>query len=525
MTHSRPIALSLAFAAIVTLGMASGMPHAHAAATSCTPPSPTDPGYVEDNNLLLGGSGYSNSTGQITYTSQPAAQAQCASWCIGQSNAAQKNYLCLYADGHDYWAPTGGTYRCYVYPENTPTNSIGTWTPYGIIQPGVPAYQGSFGHTRCTYGVATPPTATLSANPASITAGQSSTLTWSSTNATSCTGTNFSTGGATSGSVAVTPGATTNYSVTCSGTGGSASDSATVSVSNPVTPDLTAGPVSAVSGTVGQAVSLSAPVANIGNGPTGAPFTDTFFIDSDQDTSNGYIAAPGYTSGVPNGFPANYSETNANVSRTFASPGTYYYRACADNDASYQGAITESNEGNNCSNWATITIASIPAPQPTCSLTANPSTVPSTLTWSSTNATSCTGGGFSTGGATSGTASVSASGTYSVSCTGTGGTCPLQIVNVGSQACINPTGTLTATPNRVEVGSSVNIAYSASGITTSCTVSGPGVSQVVPANSCAVPSGTVSSGPLSTQSTYLLMCDGIERARTVVNVVPKFNNF
>src|SRR5262249_54538880 len=50
---------------------------------------------------------------------------------------------------------------------------------------------------------ATAPTASLSANPTSIHAGQSSTLAWSSTNATSCTGGGFSTNGAISGSAAV----------------------------------------------------------------------------------------------------------------------------------------------------------------------------------------------------------------------------------------------------------------------------------------------------------------------------------
>src|ERR1019366_6134171 len=61
------------------------------------------------------------------------------------------------------------------------------------------------------------PTASLSANPASITAGQSLTLTWGSTSATSCTGTGFSTGNATAGSVTVTPSITTSYSINCAG--------------------------------------------------------------------------------------------------------------------------------------------------------------------------------------------------------------------------------------------------------------------------------------------------------------------
>jgi len=78
------------------------------------------------------------------------------------------------------------------------------------------------------------PTVTLSANPTSISSGQSSTLTWSSTNATACTGTNFSTGDAISGSVTVTPSTTTTYSVSCTGAVGSASASATVTLSDSV---------------------------------------------------------------------------------------------------------------------------------------------------------------------------------------------------------------------------------------------------------------------------------------------------
>jgi hypothetical protein len=85
-----------------------------------------------------------------------------------------------------------------------------------------------------------PSTATLSANPASITSGparrggrasgQSSVLSWSSTNATSCTGNGFSTGGLTSGSVSVSLSVTTAYVISCSGAGDAMSASATVGV-------------------------------------------------------------------------------------------------------------------------------------------------------------------------------------------------------------------------------------------------------------------------------------------------------
>ena len=77
-----------------------------------------------------------------------------------------------------------------------------------------------------------PPTVTLSANPTSISPGASSTLTWSSANATSCTGTGgWNQNLAISGSMAVTPASTKTYSISCTGPGDTSPvKSATVSV-------------------------------------------------------------------------------------------------------------------------------------------------------------------------------------------------------------------------------------------------------------------------------------------------------
>ena len=85
------------------------------------------------------------------------------------------------------------------------------------------------------YGTTAPlpaPTVALSASPTSLTSGQSSTLTWTSTNATSCTAS-----GAWSGteplSGSLSTGAlnqSSTYSLTCIGSGGSATASVTVTV-------------------------------------------------------------------------------------------------------------------------------------------------------------------------------------------------------------------------------------------------------------------------------------------------------
>ncbi len=77
------------------------------------------------------------------------------------------------------------------------------------------------------------PTINISANPTSITSGSSSTLTWSSTNATSCTASGSWTGTkATSGTQSVSPTSTSTYTLTCTGAGGSGNASATITVSN-----------------------------------------------------------------------------------------------------------------------------------------------------------------------------------------------------------------------------------------------------------------------------------------------------
>jgi hypothetical protein len=92
--------------------------------------------------------------------------------------------------------------------------------------------------TPCTAGsFTTPPpaaTASLSANPHSLTAGQSSTLSWNSTNASSCTGGGFTMSGS-SGSAVVSPILTTSYSITCTGDGGSATALTTVTVGSSTT--------------------------------------------------------------------------------------------------------------------------------------------------------------------------------------------------------------------------------------------------------------------------------------------------
>jgi len=97
------------------------------------------------------------------------------------------------------------------------------------------------------------PTATISATPSTIVLGTSSTLSWSSTDATSCTASGAWIGSrATIGTEVVNPTTTSTYTITCTGDGGSANNSVVVSVNadTPVpTATISASPSTIVQGT------------------------------------------------------------------------------------------------------------------------------------------------------------------------------------------------------------------------------------------------------------------------------------
>lgn len=115
----------------------------------------------------------------------------------------------------------------YVTPNTTGSATVGPLTST--------AYDGtavsSVGTTNCnfTLTVSSPPapTCSVSVSPTSLYEGQSTTLEWTSSNTTSCTGTNFSTGGATSGETEVSPSSSTTYTASCTGAGGTVQCSGT----------------------------------------------------------------------------------------------------------------------------------------------------------------------------------------------------------------------------------------------------------------------------------------------------------
>ncbi len=249
------------------------------------------------------------------------------------------------------------------------------------------------------------PTVTLSASPSTITAGDSSVLTWSSTNATACEASGGWSGGlGDNGSFTVEPTGTTTYVLTCTGSGGSdrASTLVTVTTAPPAPPTVA---MSASPGTI----------------PPGSTTT----LKWSSQRASACVGSDGWsgneaTSGTHNVAPANT---------------TTYTLACTNSSGTAQTSTK-------------ITVkSSAPPPTPTVTLTASATTISvggsSTLTWSTTNASSCAASdGWSGAEPTSGTQSVSpaSSTTYTLNCKGAGGSAQTSAtVTVGSTT--PPSGT------------------------------------------------------------------------------------
>lgn len=234
------------------------------------------------------------------------------------------------------------------------------------------------------------PTVTITANPASIAAGASSTLTVSATNATqvTVTGSDGSTytlqsGG---GTQAVNPTATTTYTATVTGTGGNASAAATVTVTAATAPTvtITANPTSILAGS-SSVLTVTATNA-------------TQVTISGTDGSNYTLQPTGGTEAVTPTVTTTYTAT-----------------------ATGAGATATAS--------VIVTVAAAAGP-PTVSIVANPTSVvsgnSSTLTVTATNATAVTVSGSDgsnyTLQPTGGTQSVSptATTTYTATATGTG---------------------------------------------------------------------------------------------------------
>ena len=230
------------------------------------------------------------------------------------------------------------------------------------------------------------PTVTLTANPTTVASGGSTQLTWSSTNATSCTASGGWSGTRPASGNAMIDNLTayTTFTLQCTGGGGSAQGSVTVAIMGaPPPPTLT----------------FSANPASVDAGGS-----STLTWSSTNATS---CVASGGWSGA--------RQTSGNQSTGALNATTMFVLACTGTGGTAQESVT-------------VTVSPV-IPAPTVNLSANPATIAagnqSALTWNSSNATSCTASGAWTGPrATNGSETVgplAQTSIFTLTCTGAGG--------------------------------------------------------------------------------------------------------
>jgi len=261
------------------------------------------------------------------------------------------------------------------------------------------------------------PTVSLTANPTSITSGQSSVLNWSSANATSCS-TSWGGSNSTSGSQTVYPTYTTNYSVTCTNsTGQSANASATVYVNqiNNICQDVNA---INYGGTLPCRYQSAQPTVFLYSNPTSITSGQSSVLNWSSANATSCSTSWGgsnSTSGSQTVYPTyttNYSVTCTNSTGQSANASATVYvnqinNICQDvNAINYGGTLPcRYNTVNNL---------------PTVVLYADQASVPyngaATIRWITTNATSCYASGGSNGWV--GTRSIGPGSFYTGSLTG-----------------------------------------------------------------------------------------------------------
>jgi hypothetical protein len=307
-----------------------------------------------------------------------------------------------------------------------------------------------------------PPVVSLSASPQSVSAGQTSQLSWSTSDATSCQASGGWSGDkAVSGSQSVGPiNSDTTFTLTCSGAGGSTWKSTVVSVSAAPAPALT----------------LTAAQSSIVSGGT-AKLT--------WSSSNATVCS--VSGGWSGSRPTLGEETIGPLSA----------------DTTFN--MTCTGAGGSVARSVAVTVSSAPTAAPTLSLTASPLSIlagqSASLTWSATGATACDASGAWTGSkgtsGTQGTGPLNGDATFTLACTGPGGSVSKAVTVAVSAA---PAVTFSANPASVSAGQSSKLSWNATNATT-CEASGGW-------SGARLVSGAETVGPLSAATSYSLSCTG-----------------
>jgi outer membrane protein assembly factor BamB len=356
-----------------------------------------------------------------------------------------------------------------------------------------------------------PPVTTISLAPTTIAAGQSSVLTWSSTGASDCSASGAWTGAvATAGKQTVTQisAGSYSYTVTCSGSGGSTANSATLTVNVPtpiVSIALSPSSIStdhaatlswsasnasscaasgawsgpqAVSGslTVGRQVPGSYTYTlSCSNGPHSATNSALLTVVIPQQLTTTLTANPASIA-VGKSTTLTWSSNGADFcvasgawSGTLPASGSQSV-SVAGTGSNYYALQCASATGDGS---AQVTVQGLVA---TVTLSVNPTTTgvgqPATLTWSSTQANSCTASGEWSGALASSGSQVVKPGTvgshsYSLTCGNPGAPAQASVTVTGSI----PVVTLSVFPASVTVGKTVTLRWNGQ-YADSCVASG-----------------------------------------------------
>ncbi|HEX6803087.1 MAG TPA: alkaline phosphatase family protein [Terriglobales bacterium] len=403
----------------------------------------------------------------------------------------------------------------------------------------------------------TAPTVKISASPASINAGESSTLTVEATNATAVTisgsdGSSYDLAAA-GGTQAVSPKTTTTYTATATGAGGKITATATVTVAALVpTVTITANPTTIVAGSASTLTVAATNASTVsisgsdGSTYTLAPAGGTQSVTPAGTTTYTVTAANGGESATaaatitvtppvtpptvtiaanPPTITAGSNSTltvvagNATTVTIAGSDGTTYQMTATGGTqvvaplGTTTYTVTATSGTLTATAAATVTVVPAPPPPvPTVTITASPTAITagasSTLTVVATNATnvsiaSTDGEVLAPLQPTGGTVTVSpaSTSTYTVTATGAGGTASANVIVTVTQPVV-PTVTINANPTSIVDGSSSLLTVTATNATTVTVAGSDGSSYTL-----SPTGGTQSVSPKST-STYTATADG-----------------
>jgi plastocyanin len=383
-------------------------------------------------------------------------------------------------------------------------NNVGWVTPV-LTAPGTYTFTltctgpgGIFATSQQVYvGAVAEPTVTFFLEPQSIQPGDSATLTWSTTNTTSCTASGGTGSDKWSGTMPIqningfntgpipTAGQY-SYTLTCSGPGGTGTASQILTVSPTATP-------------APPTITFNAsPLLVLPGG------TITFVWNTSNTTSctaSGGTGNDGWSGNQP-------LNTTGTAIGPINSTGTFTY------------TLSCTGGGGTSTQSIIILISSNPVPPPIAvDLTINPSTITAgqsaQLSWTSTNASSCVASGSWAGqqptngsAVSTGTLAVPGQYSYTLICSGPGGS-----ASSTANLTVNPTtatvNTFAANPTIVQVGQSTTLSWATSGAT-SCTATGGTGSDGWNGTTQPTSSSGLSIGSFTTAGVYIytLTCTG-----------------